>query len=469
VPANSSGVLTLTVRVNNNLENGTPITNTARIAAFENVSAFARLVTTVTSNPELSLVKSDGTSAAAASQSLTYTLAYANTGNARAQGVVITDQIPSNVAFQTCLPTPASCSSLGGGVYSFNLGQVNASAGGAVTVVVRVNNTLPAGVRSITNTARIRTTTAGDDPGNNLATDVDTVSTTPALALSATFSSTTPYPTKIITYTLRYTNTSAMDTTGVVISVTKSPYVSCPNCAAAGWALNGANPDGTSVYTRSIGNLAAGQFGVVTFTVSLPYPFTAEMDGFQNVFAIRDNGPGGLPVATSITNTLLGVPDLVIESVTWPPNGVAISVPFTVTVVVRNEGTGRACNPKTELVVPPSPCGAFTIDAFVDPNVPPPSYGFDSYSEYDEVINQLDPGMTTTVKFQGLIIRPGQDRLLYFKIDNWNCTSLPPPCIPNDARHGLVPENDELNNVLGPLAVPNVQNRVFIPLVLRNH
>ncbi|MGH7462581.1 MAG: DUF7507 domain-containing protein, partial [Longimicrobiales bacterium] len=262
VASQTSGLLTLVVNVDDNLPNGTILTNTARISSTENVSAFVRLTSTVSSGPALSLSKSDGVSSAAAGQVLTYSLAYANTGNAPAQNVVITDRIPSHVTFQSC----GGCA-IGNGVYTFTLPLVNASSSGVVTLRVRVNSTLPAGLRAITNTARIQTTTPGEDPADNFAQDVDTISTVPVLAISAAFDAATPYPTKIVTYTLRFTNTSKMDTTGVVISATQSPYATH---VPTGWT-----PAGGNVYLRWIGDLPAGASGQVPFVISLPYPYQA--------------------------------------------------------------------------------------------------------------------------------------------------------------------------------------------------
>ena len=456
VLSQTGGLLTMTVDVNNNLDNGTRITNTARIvASAENVSAFVRITQTVTSAPVLGLAKSDGRPSAAANDVLTYTLAYSNAGNARAQNVVITDRIPSNVIFVNCLP---ACTAMGGGVYSFTTpGTVNAGADGAVTLTVRVSPTLPAGLRAITNTARIRTTTAGDDPANNLAQDVDDISTVPVLDLGVAFTSTTPYPTKIITYTLRYTNTSDMDTTGVVVSATKSPYVSYVPSGSSVWTFAGGD-----VYTYSVGNLAARASGVLTYIVNLPYPFTAEMEAFTNTFAMQDDGPGGITVSTDITNTLLGVPDLVIQSVSVSPGSVTYGTKFTATVVLRNEGTGVACNPKNG-------CGAFTLDLFYDPSPVPPSLGFTGYGDPYGVVSPLGPGMTTTKVFANLSFTGTQDFILYFKVDNWDCANGT-PCIPDYANHGLVPESDELNNVYGPVVLSDaLSNRIYIPLVLKNH
>lgn len=450
VPSLASGLLTMTVLVNNNLDKGTILTNTARISTTENVSAFVRLTNTIVSTPVLSLSKSDGVASAAAGDLLTYTLSYANTGNAPAKNVVITDRIPSNVAFQSCTN---SCVAMGSGVYSFTLGSVNASTNGSVKLTVKVDPSLPAGLRAITNTANILTSSVDDNPANNFSTDVDTISTVPALALGVSFDSNTPYPTKVLTYTLRYTNTSAMDTTGVVISVTKSPYV---NYIGYDWTFVGGFD-----YTYNIGDLGAGASGVVIYVVSLPYPYTAEMNAFANTFSIRDNGPGGLPIVGATRSTLLGVPDLVIDSVTLSPSTIAAEQKFTATVTIRNKGLGRACNPKSPA------CGAFSLDVFIDPPSPPSSFPFSgSYGDTFAYIAPLNPGLTTTVKIPNLSFTAQQEFILYFKLDNWDCNDGSNPCVPIGAQHGLVPESDEYNNVLGPIDVSS--HFVYIPFLLKN-
>jgi len=457
--AQTTGRLTMTVNVNNNLVNGTILTNTARISATEGISAFVRITGTVVSAPALSLTKSDGVASAAAGQTLTYSLMYANSGNAPTSNVVITDRIPSNVTYQSCAPS-GLCSQAGGTV-TWTIGTVTATTGSAVTVTVRVSSTLPAGVRAITNTARIQTTTPGDNPSDNFTQDVDTISTVPVLAMNAIFSGTAPYPTRVVTYTVRYTNTSAMNTTGVVISVTRSPFVTYIAAGSSAWL-----PAGGSVYTMPIGNLAAGASGVATFVTQLPTPFTAATDAFVNVFSISDNGPGGLPPATAIHTATLGVPDLIIESVAVSPNSVAPGQPFTATLVIRNQGLGRACDR-----IPPSDgCGSFGLDWFIDPAAPPPTYPFGGYGDDFIYVPAIDAGKTATVTITNLSFTAAQSFTLYFKIDNWNCAEGGNPCDPDSsAQHGLVAESDEFNNVFGPVPVDDARiHHIFLPVVTKN-
>ncbi|HET7090178.1 MAG TPA: hypothetical protein VFL17_16195, partial [Anaerolineae bacterium] len=453
VVTNSAGTIAIRVRVNDSQVSGTLFTNTARIAAAEIVSSFASLTNHISSAPNVTLSKSDGRTSAAAGQVLTYTLIYSNLGNAPALNVVITDRIPSNVTFVRCTqPCPTA-----GGVYTFSIGTLDASTSGQKTLTVRVSPTLPAGLRAITNTARIRTTTTGDNPTDDFAQDVDAISTVPVLDISASFNAAGPYPGKVITHTIRYTNVAAIDTTGVIVGATKSPYVTYLPSGSSGWTELGGN-----TYTWYVGDLGAHQSGVLTFVVSLPLTFTQVMSAFVNTFVIADNGPGGAVPAMDIFTATTGVPDLVIESVTFSPGQVVIGTWFTATVVIRNLGQGTGLNPFNG--------GGTAVDAFIDPSTPPPSSGWDSYGDSFDYVDPVPPGMTTTGTIAGLRFGQGQDFVLYFKIDNWDCHPLPPatpPCTPPEADHGLVPESDETNNVYGPVTPPKY--RIFLPFVSKNY
>jgi uncharacterized repeat protein (TIGR01451 family) len=441
----ANGALTTTVRVNNNLVNGTVLTSTAGIStSVENVSATALLTGTVTSAPDVSLSKSDSLTEIAADQIATYVLSYANLGTAPAANVVITDRLPAYMTFVGC----SSCVATSG-VYSFTLGTVNASASGTVTISARLASTLPAGLRVITNTAAIRTSTAGDGLANNTASDVNNISTHPVLDLRVNYDSGTPYPGKVITYTLRYTNTSAMDTIGVVITTTRPAWLAGP---PNGWSGN----NGIDLYP--IGNLAAGQGGLVTYVITLPLTYTLDMNAFSANFIIQDGGPGGLPIASHTDATLIGVPDLSITQVIVPP-AVVPGQKFSATLVIRNNGLGQACNPKAVN------CSGFYVDAFINPATPPPSYPFQRYGDPYAGVPPITAGGSVTVVVPNLVVTSTQHSILYFKIDNFDCnpSDHSDPCLPSHSSGGLVPEYDETNNVAGPISPAS--NKIYLPFV----
>jgi uncharacterized repeat protein (TIGR01451 family) len=224
--------LTLTLAVANNLLAGTLLTNTAGLVAAENIAAATSLTNVIASQPILNLMISNGVSGVAADDVLTYTLAYFISGNSPAQNVVITNHIPSPATFVGC---SNNCLSPETGVYSFAPGTVNAGSGGVVTLSVEVSGTLPAGLRNITATALITTTTPTVELFGNSSQDVDAITTSPILTLTVDYDSSVPVEGKIITYTLTYTNTSRMDTTGVVFTVTRSPYATQ---ASTSWQAN---------------------------------------------------------------------------------------------------------------------------------------------------------------------------------------------------------------------------------------
>jgi uncharacterized repeat protein (TIGR01451 family) len=436
--------VTLTVQIANNLPDGVVITNTARITSTDLVAAQSLLTATISSAPDVTLSKSDGLTEIAAGQLTTYTLSYANVGTAPAANAVITDRLPDYMTFVGC----TACVFTSDQVYSFTIGQLPAAANGAFTISARLSPTLPAGLRVMTNTAGMAATTPGDDLTNNLATDVNLIATRPALSLTVAYDPGTPYPGKIITYTVRYTNTSAMDTTGVVLTTTRPAWLAGP---PVGWSLDG------NIDQYVVGNLAARQSGQLTYVVTLPPTYTLASNALPLPFVIQDDGPGGLPAASATYDTFIGIPDLSIAQVIVPP-AIVPGRKFSVTLVINNHGSGRACNPKAPT------CGGFYVDAFIDPAVPPPSYPFHGYGDPYASVTSIAAGQAVTVVVANLVVTQSQRAILYFKIDNFDCSPAngTDPCLPSHSLGGLVPEFNESNNVAGPILLHSY--KVYLPL-----
>jgi len=107
---------------------------------------------------------------------IAYTRAYTNTGPIDATGVVITETVPPNTTFNPAASSPGwnFTSVTAGSVVTRSVGTVpgNGVANPAVTFVVTVSNSLPAGVTQIANTATI-----GDDGANGPEPQSDNIST----------------------------------------------------------------------------------------------------------------------------------------------------------------------------------------------------------------------------------------------------------------------------------------------------
>src|SRR5439155_1790489 len=84
--------------------------------------------TTVTSAPVLMVSATDAPDPAAAGGTITYTLAYSNTGNSGATAVVLSDTVPVN----TTDVSASGGGTLSSGVWTCSLGELAAGGSGSV-------------------------------------------------------------------------------------------------------------------------------------------------------------------------------------------------------------------------------------------------------------------------------------------------------------------------------------------------
>jgi uncharacterized repeat protein (TIGR01451 family) len=236
---------------------------------------------------DLSLTKSDGVTQVQAGQSVTYTIVVANAGPNAAIGATVADDLPAPLG---CTWT---CAGAGGGVCApAGSGDLAASvdlpAGASVTFTVQC--AIPFDfVGQLANTASVAAPATVVDvvPGNDAATDVDTVTAAPAdLALAKTADA-SPVPLgDDATFTLTVTNQGPGPATGVVVTDTLPvglDYVS-DDCGAT---------VAPPLVTWNVGALAAGASAscAITATVSAAIPLvnTATVAGVETDPAPGDN------------------------------------------------------------------------------------------------------------------------------------------------------------------------------------
>jgi uncharacterized repeat protein (TIGR01451 family) len=121
--------------------------------------------TPVNAAPNLQISKRSSATTITAGGTITYTLTYTNAGNQAATGVIITETVPNNTTFNPAASTPGwNCTpnNNAGSSCTLNIGSLaGGNTGGSATFVVTVDDPLPAGVTTITNSAQI-----GDDGQN---------------------------------------------------------------------------------------------------------------------------------------------------------------------------------------------------------------------------------------------------------------------------------------------------------------
>lgn len=181
---------------------------------------------------DLSITKTDGVTTATPGGSVTYSITVSNAGPSDATGATVADTLPATLTGTwTCVGAGGgTCTASGSG----NIGDtVNLPAGGSVTYTVFATISGSAS-GTLTNTATVTAPGGVTDPspGNDSATDTDTVGTVSAvadLAITKTDGVTSVSAGGAATYTITLTNNGPDEVSGATVTDT----------APAGMAIGG--------------------------------------------------------------------------------------------------------------------------------------------------------------------------------------------------------------------------------------
>lgn len=357
----ASGVATFAVTVNNPVAAGIEqISNTATISDDNTNGADANPAnnsasdsTPVTAVPDLALTKEDDTDLAEPGDTVVYTLQYTNLGNQGATTVSIQETVPANTTF---VPGASSngwnCPTQNAGsTCTFTLGAVAGGASGTVNFAVSVNSPFPLGVNEITNSASITDDGANDsdsNPTNNNASDTTAVIATPELNLSKSDGGVSVLPGDELAYTLNYANDGSLLAQGVRITETVPANTTFVG-PDADWSCSPGDPAGTTC-THTIGNLAVGANGTLTFVVQVADPLPDDWTSIDNEAAIGSQTQPNADTGVE-TTPVIAAPDLTISKadgdITAMPGGVIVY-----NLSYANNGTRIATNVRiTETVL----------------------------------------------------------------------------------------------------------------------
>jgi uncharacterized repeat protein (TIGR01451 family) len=228
-------------------------TNTANNSATE--------PTTVNSEVDLVITKTDSTDPVIAGNALSYTLTVTNNGPSTANNVTVTDVLPSGVTFTSTSASQGSAAN-GSGTVTGSLGTIAPGASATVTINVNVNEATRG---TLSNTASVTSTETDSNTANNSATQPTTVNASVDLAITKVDDIDPITPNSTLTYTMVVTNNGPSQATGVVVNDTLPTGLTFVSATSTvGTATNAGN-----VITGNIGTLNSGASATITVTATV--------------------------------------------------------------------------------------------------------------------------------------------------------------------------------------------------------
>ena len=181
LPANQPGSVIFAVNINNPLPAGVTEILNAAIIGDDGTNGpeppdnnESTETTPVLPTPDLKITKSNGGVTLAPGNTIVYSLVYENKSSVDATGVVVTENVPDHMTFVG--PNIWSCppGAPAGTICTYNVGTLPANTSGAITIAMRLNDPLPAGITSIRNTTIITDDGSnGPDPTPDDNTDTE--------------------------------------------------------------------------------------------------------------------------------------------------------------------------------------------------------------------------------------------------------------------------------------------------------
>jgi len=280
--------------------------------------------TPIEAAPDLEITKTDNDLTAKPGDTVVYVLGYRNKGNQDATGVTITEVVSANTTFNAASSSAGwSCAPDGnpGSTCTYTIGNLAAGAPAVnVNFAVTVDDTLPAGVIELNNTASIdddHNNGTEPTPTDNTASDSTPLTAAPDLEVVKTDHDASGAPSGTITYELTYRNKGNQGATGVTLTETVPANTSY---SGGGWTCAPDNSAGsTCTYTlpAELSADPASNTGTVNFVVTVVNPLPAGVTQTSNTATVDDdhsNGAEPTPADNtgSDTTPLNAVPDLTI-------------------------------------------------------------------------------------------------------------------------------------------------------------
>ncbi|MFW2380567.1 MAG: hypothetical protein ACN4GZ_02330, partial [Acidimicrobiales bacterium] len=259
--------------------------------------------------PSLTLTKDDGTSSVEIGDTITYQLDFTNPSDATstpgsAESVVILDNLPAGVSFQSCAFSAGltgSCLEASGVVTIVVDQNIAAGATGSVSLVADVVS--PTG-SSITNNAQILwQDTLGNTYPSAAASDTDAITGTD-LAVFKTVDTAVPWVGETVTFTVTVAHQAGDPATGVEVTDLLPIGFSYQSHAVSA----GSYTPGTGLWT--VGALAAG--GSETMTLVATVIGTSGVYNVAELTAVDQIDPDSIPANSNTTEDDYALVDIAV-------------------------------------------------------------------------------------------------------------------------------------------------------------
>jgi uncharacterized repeat protein (TIGR01451 family) len=360
MPSGSSVTYTVNATIQSSatgsLSNTATVTEGAGVTDPNQANNSATDTDTLTPQADLSITKTDGVASKVPGTSVTYTIVVSNSGPSDAPGTTVADTFPATLTGVSYTSVAAGgATGNTAGPASGNISDTLSMPSGS-SVTYTVNATIQSSATgSLSNTATVTAGVTDPTPGNNSATDTDTLTPSADVSVTKTDSPDPVIAGNNITYTITVTNNGPSDAQSLSLSDAVPANTTLVSVTTpAGWTRTDAVPaggTGTLTFTRPTQAASASSIFTVVVNVTAGTANGTTITNTANVSSTTADATPGNNSATA-TTLVQNNADLAITKSVAPtgPNDAGTNVTYTIDVI--NNGPAPASNVSFSDVVP---------------------------------------------------------------------------------------------------------------------